>query len=62
MDGALSSKSESSRPLSGRAIGALRASEMRADIRHNGCCTSVMRTNKIIYRINEMEQRFKVQV
>ena len=34
--GALSSKSESSKPLSGRAIGAVRASETRAVIRHNG--------------------------
>lgn len=35
-DGALSSKSESSNPLSGRAIGALHASEVRAVIRHKG--------------------------
>lgn len=33
---ALSSKSESSKALSGRAIGALRASDTRAVTRHNG--------------------------
>lgn len=35
-EGAPSSKSESSKALSGRAIGALRASDTRAVTRHNG--------------------------